>query len=175
MSEARYSLPAVALHWLQAALIAGLFVLGWTMVDLPKGADRSAAYALHKSLGLSALLLTVARIAWRRRHPPPPAFTAGWEASLAAASHRLLYCLLLLAPAAGYLTAAFTAYPMKFFGLPLPKAAPDAALNAAFKLAHEASVWLLASLAVLHGLAALYHLLVRRDRIFLRMLPGRDC
>ena len=70
MSQPRYSLPAIALHWAQAAVILWLLWLGWTMTDLPKGAERSAAYGLHKSLGLAMLLVVVVRLAWRRRQPP---------------------------------------------------------------------------------------------------------
>ena len=80
MNNERYRLPAMLLHWVQAGLILWLLWLGWTMVDLPKGAERSAAYNLHKSLGLLALLLVVIRLAWRRRHPAP----AAWSATIAA-------------------------------------------------------------------------------------------
>ena len=79
MSQLRYSLPAIALHWVQAAVILWLLWLGWTMTDLPKGAERSAAYGLHKSLGLAMLLVVVVRLAWRRRQPPPPTTATGWE------------------------------------------------------------------------------------------------
>ena len=67
MSPVRYTLPAMALHWAQAILVIWLLWLGWTMVDLPKGAERSAAYSLHKSLGLLVLVLTVLRLGWRER------------------------------------------------------------------------------------------------------------
>jgi len=65
MSPVRYTLQAMALHWAQAILVIWLLWLGWTMVDLPKGAERSAAYSLHKSLGLLVLVLTVLRLGWR--------------------------------------------------------------------------------------------------------------
>jgi len=67
----RYTWPAILLHWLEALLVVWLLWLGWTMVDLPKGAERSAAYGLHKSLGLLVLLATLLRLAWRAGHPPP--------------------------------------------------------------------------------------------------------
>ena len=42
MSAQRYTLPAMALHWAMAIIILWLFWLGWTMTDLPKGADGGA-------------------------------------------------------------------------------------------------------------------------------------
>ena len=173
MSGPRYDLPAIALHWLQAALVLWLLWLGWTMVDLPKGAERSAAYGLHKSLGLCALLLTGLRAAWRWRHPAPPALVAGRAAVLAALAHRALYGLLFLVPLAGYLASSFTPYAMKFFGLPLPAIGwPDPALNGACKLVHQVAGWALATLIVLHVVAALHHGM-RRDGTLSRMWPGR--
>lgn len=172
-AERPYGPVAIALHWLQAALVLGLFALGLIMVELPKGPDRSGAFALHKSLGLLALALLAVRFVWRRRHPPGVAAAGAWQEQLAAATHRLLYFLLLLAPLAGFLASTFTAYPMKFFGLPLPKLGwPDAALNAAFGAVHRGALWLLAALVALHVAGALYHAL-RRDRVVWRMLPRR--
>ena len=40
MNNQRYTLPAIALHWGQAVLVVWLLWLGWTMTDLPKGAER---------------------------------------------------------------------------------------------------------------------------------------
>lgn len=172
MNNARYGLPAILMHWLQAGLVLGLLWLGMTMVDLPKGAERSAAYGLHKSLGLCALALVVVRLAWRRRHPAPALLVTGREAVLARATHHVLYGLLLLVPLAGYLASSFTPYPMKFFGLELPAIGwPDPALNGAFKLLHQVGGWSLAALIVLHVAAALRHGL-RRDGTLSRMWPG---
>jgi cytochrome b561 len=172
----RYPLPAIALHWLHAAFIAALLALGWTMVELPKGAERSAAIGLHKSLGLTALLVVGLRLAVRRRHPMTELSGTALERRLARTAHGALYVLLAAAPLAGYLASSFTSYPMKFFGLALPKAGwPDAALNGLFNGAHKAAAWALAAMIVLHVLAALRHAL-RRDGVMSRMLPvsGRD-
>lgn len=173
MSQPRYTLTAMALHWGQAILIVWLLWLGWTMTDLPKGAERSAAYGLHKSLGLLALLLVGLRLAWRARHPAPPAIGQGREAFLAKSVHGGLYVFLLLAPLAGYLASAFTPYAVKFFGIELPKLFPaDESLNALFKQLHLIVVWGGAGLIALHLLGALKHFFLR-DGTLRRMLPGR--
>lgn len=173
MNRARYSRPAMLLHWAQAALIVWLLWLGWTMIDLPKGAERSAAYGLHKSLGLCALLLVLCRLGWRRYCPPPAGLLQGREAVLAALAHRVLYGLLLLVPLAGYLASSFTPYAIKFFGIELPKTGwPDEMLNGLFKQVHLVGIWTLATLIGLHLAAALRHA-VQRDGTMERMLPGK--
>lgn len=175
MSGARYSGPAMLLHWLQAILVLWLIWLGWTMVDLPKGAERSAAYGLHKSLGLLMLGLVALRLFWRRRNPPPALPGKGWEVRLAHLTHHGLYLFLLLAPLAGYLASSFTPYALKFFGIEIPKAGwPDEALNGLFKLLHQVFVWGGAGLIGLHVAGALKHVL-RRDALLQRMLPRWLC
>lgn len=173
MTRQRYTGPAILFHWLQAGLIVWLLWLGWTMIDLPKGAERSATYGLHKSLGLCALLLVTLRLGWRQMRPAPALLTDGWEGRVAGATHVALYVCLVVAPVAGYLASAFTPYAVKFFGIELPKlAAPDEALNGLFKQVHVLAVWALAFLAALHGAAALGHG-VRGDGTLSRMLPRR--
>ena len=172
MSGQRYTLPAIALHWAQAVVVIWLLWLGWSMVDLPKGAERSAAYGLHKSLGLLALILIGVRLAWRRGHPAPALQVSGWQAKLATATHHALYALLLLAPLAGFLASSFTPYAIKFFGIELPRLGwPDETLNGVFKLAHVALVWSLAACIALHIAGGLKHALLR-DGTLQRMLPG---
>lgn len=172
MNIQRYTLPAIVLHWVQAIVVLWLLWLGLTMVDLPKGAERSAAYGLHKSLGLVALLLIIARIAWRRGHPAPRQVATGWEAQLATATHHALYALLLLAPLAGFLASSFTPYAIKFFGIELPKLGwPDESLNGIFKVAHLGFVWGIGGLVALHVAGALKHML-KKDGTLQRMLPG---
>lgn len=172
MSAQRYSVPAMLLHWVQAAIVIWLLWLGWTMIDLPKGGERSAAYSLHKSLGLVALLLVAVRLGWRRRYPAPPLQAIGWEALLARAVHVGLYLFLVVAPLAGYLASSFTPYAIKLFGIELPKAGwPDEALNGLFKGIHVAAVWTGAGLIGLHVAGAVKHALLR-DGTLQRMLPG---
>lgn len=173
MNGTRYSLPAIILHWAMAVIVCWLLWRGWTMIDLPKGAERTAAYSLHKSFGLLVLLLLAIRLAWRRREPPPPLTVSGWEAKLAHLTHHALYAFLLLAPLAGYLASSFSSYPLKFFGLEVLKAGwPDEGLNGVFKLLHVAAAWGGAGLVALHVAGAAKHA-IQRDGTLRRMLPGK--
>lgn len=167
-----YSRTAAALHWTHAALIASLLVIGLNMVDLPKGAERSAAYALHKSLGLVAMALILVRLGWRLYCPPPPhPGIDSKERALASAMHRLLYLLLVLVPLTGFLSICFTKYPLNFFGLPVPKPGwPDADLNHLFSGLHKGSLAALGVALGLHIGAVLRHAW-RRDGTLNRMFP----
>ena len=168
----RYHWVAILLHWVIAALIFGQFALGWYMVDLPKGPDRSYFFALHKSLGLTAAMLIALRIAWRLTHPAPvlPATFPAWKIRAAALNHRLLYLCMVLMPLSGYLSSSFTPYPMKFFGLPFPKLGwAHELVNQIFTTIHVTTSYAFIVLIVVHVAAAVQHLL-RRDGVFSRML-----
>lgn len=167
MNGYRHNLPAILFHWLQAGLILWLLWLGWTMVDLPKGNGRSGAYALHKSLGLLSLGVVLLRLLWRWYRPPPRPLQTGRRFDLARAVHRVLYGFLLLAPVAGTLATSFTPYPLRVFGLDLPKLGwPDETLNGVFKSLHWALVWGGAGVVGIHVLGALAH-----RGVLARMVP----
>jgi cytochrome b561 len=171
-SEQRYSPTAIAIHWLHAVLIIGLLVLGYIMVDLPKGPQRTNLIALHKSLGFCAILLFMLRLGWRYHRPPPPSLSSGWQHLLAEATHHLLYLLLAVVPLAGYVSSSFSKFPLKFFGWPVFKAGwPDDGIHDLLGPLHQYSAYLLAGLLVLHVAGALYHA-VLRDGTLSRMLPG---
>jgi len=171
----RYGGGAIALHWIHALLVIGLIAWGMWMADLPKGPERGWAFGIHKSFGLLAIALIIARIGWRLAHRPPPNTAVhGLEARLASAGHVLLYVLLVVVPVAGLTSVNFTKYPLKFFGIDIPKPGhPDEALNAIFSATHQWLAWLLTALIVIHVLAAIRHGL-KRDGTVQRMLPGRS-
>jgi cytochrome b561 len=174
MKPARYGAGAIALHWTHALIVLGLIGWGIWMADLPKGPDRGWAFGVHKSFGLLAIALILLRLGWRAAHRPPPnTAISGLEARLAHAGHLALYVLLVLVPAAGLTSVSFTKYPLKFFGIELPKPGfPDEGLNAVFSTTHKWLAWTLLALIVIHVLAAIRHGL-RRDGTLERMLPGR--
>lgn len=171
----RYGRGAIALHWVHALLVLGLIGWGLWMADLPKGPERGWAFGIHKSFGLLAIIVIMVRLVWRAGHRPPPPNPAlsPMEHTLATLGHRALYGLLVLVPLAGLTSVNFTKYPLKFFGLEIPKLGwPDEALNAVFSTTHQWLAWLLTALIVVHVLAALRHGL-RRDGTVLRMMPHR--
>jgi cytochrome b561 len=173
--QGRYAWPALVLHWTLALLIIGMLLLGYYMVDIPKGTPGRALYFnLHKSCGVLAGILILARLGWRLTHAPPPlpAGTPRWTRQAAQWSHGLLYACMLLQPASGYLSSSFNRYGVKFFGLALPSWGwEDKPLRDWLMSWHHALAIVFALLIALHVLAAFKHLLLDRDRIFARMLP----
>ena len=171
---ARSTLMAITLHWVIAALVFALFVIGWSMVDLPRGPGRSASFALHKSLGLTVFALALVRIVWRYFHRPPPypASMSFWRITAARSAHLLFYVVMFLQPVSGYLSSSFSGYKTKFYGVPLPHWGwRDPPLNEFFTEIHVMSSVLFVVLVGIHVLGALSHLLTRGDTLFRRILP----
>jgi len=164
------------LHWLVAISIIALLAIGWYMVGIPKQTPaRGIFYNLHKSLGIVAAALIVALIARSLTHrsPPLPASMPAWERRAANLGHVVLYVFMVLSVAAGYLTSSFSKFGPKLFGIPLPHWGwDDVALRERFATAHKLITLAIAVLIAIHIAAALKHLLVDRDGVFQRMLPG---
>jgi cytochrome b561 len=168
----KYTWPAVALHWVMALLVLGMLGLGLYMAPLPKGPERSSLIALHKSIGLTLVVLLALRIAWRTAHEPPayPATMPAWQQQLAHANAIALYALLALQPVSGYLSSSFSGYKTSWFGIPLPYWGWESpVLNAIFNSIHVASSRVLMILIGLHLAGAAWHAFLRRDGVVKRM------
>lgn len=172
----RYTLPAIALHWLLALGIVGSFGVGIYMVDLPLSPDKLKLYNWHKWAGVTILVLSALRLLWRLTHRPPadPPMPT-WQRRAAHATHVLLYVLFFAVPLVGWAFSSAAGFPVVWFGvLPLPDFVPvDKALAAAIKPWHERLAWLMALLVLLHLAAALKHQFIDRDGLIGRMWPGR--
>lgn len=167
------------LHWLSAACIIVLAVVGLTMVKLPKTPTYFWVYTLHKSIGITVLGLVILRLVWRLTVKPPapiPHLTL-WHQRLIRLSHGSLYGLLLIVPLSGWLyDSASGLRPFRLFGLvAMPKLiAPDTIMKHRAHEWHEYGFWILAGLVIMHVGAALYHHWIVRDNVMRRMLPGKE-
>ena len=83
----RYTTVAIILHWLIAAAILFQIILGWRMGDEPKGPATYAIFQLHKSIGITILVLSVFRLIWRFMHARPAETEHGFTGFLAKAVH----------------------------------------------------------------------------------------
>ncbi len=177
----RYTTVAIALHWLLALVIVGMFAVGVYMTDLPFSPQRLKLYNWHKWAGISFLALTVLRLLWRATHRPPALPAAitnampSWQMRAYHATHHLLYVLFFAVPLAGWAYSSAAGFPIVLFGqIPLPDlVGADKALAELIKPLHEWSALALMGLAALHVAAALKHHWVDRDGLLLRMMPGR--
>lgn len=170
-----YDPVAKAFHWLTMLAVAGLVGLGWTMVGMSLSPAKLQYYSWHKWLGMTVLLATLLRLAWRRLHPPPPlpARMPGWERLAAHASHHGLYVLLIAMPLTGWLMSSAGGFPVMLYGvMPLPDlVGRDTALEQVLKAAHYWESIALIALVSLHALAGLKHHLLNKDDVLRRMLP----
>ena len=64
MRRDRYTTPAIVLHWLIAAAILFQMQLPWRFHDL-KTPEAFALIQLHKSVGITILVLSLARLGWQ--------------------------------------------------------------------------------------------------------------
>jgi cytochrome b561 len=170
-----YTAVAKILHWLTALLVLGLIGVGLWMVGLPISLTKLYAYAWHKWIGLTVLVLSVLRLTWRAYRPPPglPGTLTRWERAVAPWSHGMLLVLLLALPLSGWLMSSAGGVSVVWFGvLPLPDLVPrDLALFERLRTLHHWLAWILMALLALHLLAVLRHDVLRRDGIFRRMSP----
>jgi cytochrome b561 len=173
-----YGAVAIALHWLIAIAVVGLFALGLWMTGLTYyDAWYNTAPAIHKGIGVLLLLPLIFRLVWRAASPPPkplPTLTP-FEQSASRLVHGLLYLLLVAVIATGYLISTADGRPVNVFGLFAVPATltglPDQADIAG--QVHLALAIATIALASIHALAALKHHWIDRDRTLLRMLGRR--
>lgn len=190
MASERYTTVAIALHWAIAVSIVGLIASGVWMVDAIKRPETRAiafeTYQIHKSFGLTVLVLSLLRLLWRLTHraPPLPEGLSAVERFGAKATHLLFYVLMLGMPLAGWamVSASKFGLPTIVFGLfewphiawisGIAEVETKAAVEAAFKTGHKYAGYLLAALLLLHVGAALKHHFVNKDGVLARMVPG---
>jgi cytochrome b561 len=169
--------PTIALHWLSALAILVAIGAALTREALDAETARRWLQALHQQAGLLVLLLLPMR--WLARALfPKAAVTREPSAALrwaAAATHVLMYGLLLSLPFLGWALANAQGHPAALFGLiPLPSlVATDPDLAESLDDWHARLAWGLVAMVVMHAAAALWHHFIRRDDTLRGMLPAR--
>lgn len=175
ITQERYSMPAIVLHWLLALMIVIAFGVGLSMSDMPLSPQRLKLYNYHKWAGITILALSALRLLWRLTHKPPPEPPMPtWQRLAAQFTHFALYALFFLVPLAGWAYSSAAGFPIVWFGvLPLPDFVPvDKALAELMKERHGMLAWALAILVVGHIGAAFQHHFILRDGLLNRMKPS---
>jgi cytochrome b561 len=173
----RYTPTAIALHWLLALGLVGIFIVGVYMADLPFSPQRLKLYNWHKWAGVTILLLSLLRLVWRLSHRPPalPATIQSampaWQLAGYHGVHHLMYVLFFAVPLLGWAYSSAAGFPIVWLGiLPLPDfVAPDKALADILKISHKLGALALGGLVVMHVGAALKHHFIDRDGLLSRM------
>jgi cytochrome b561 len=122
MEKTQYDITIRILHWAIAALIFTLIALGWWMSELPRtDANKLSYILLHKSLGISVLILIIGRVAMRLLTPIPPLpdSISASEQKLAKAGHFALYVFMFATPLSGYIMSMASGYGIEWLGIKL--------------------------------------------------------
>ncbi|HTT97293.1 MAG TPA: cytochrome b [Rhizomicrobium sp.] len=182
----RYGSVAMTFHWVIALLVIANICVGLYMGDLPRSDPmKFEIFQIHKSIGLTVLVLSILRVVWRLMNPVPP-LPAGMNPALkigARISHFLLYFLIVAIPLTGYIMVS--ASPLgngtSYFGLfdwpnlPIWTGMTREQLHPiheTWETVHVYLAWSAIVLIPIHVLAALYHGVMRRDGVLSRMVPG---
>ncbi len=183
-ARTRYATVAIVLHWTIAALIILQVVLAGRMEG--RTPEAFAVVQLHKSVGITVLLLSLARLAWRLINPPPPepAGLAAWERRLSAVVHWGFYAVMIGMPLTGWIMVSTSRFvlPTLLFGvvpwphLPgLAELAPvtKAVWNDVAETSHGLIIKGFYVLIALHVAGALKHQFLDRETpVLARMAPG---
>ena len=185
VNQVRYNGVAMTLHWLIAALIITNILIAWYFNTL-NGAAKIPPVQLHKSIGITVLLLSLVRLGWRLVAPPPalPPSVTGWERMAAVTVYVLFYGIMIGMPLTGWALSSasplIAVYPIKLYGvIPWPAIGylthlPHDQMKSAhttFVGLHGLGAKLAYALIVLHVLAAGRHWLILRDGVSGRMVP----
>jgi cytochrome b561 len=174
-SATRYGTVAITLHWLVAAVIVGLFALGYWMVDLDYYHEwYKQAPDIHRSVGILLFATMALRVFWRLMNakPEPLPTHSRFEVLAAHGAHLLLYLLVFTAMISGYLISTADGSSISVFGwFDVPsvtgriKGMEDTA-----GLVHYWVTWAIVGLASVHALAALKHHVYDKDDTLRRIL-----
>lgn len=180
----RYSAVAIALHWVLALALAAMIALGWNMHD-NEGRPIEWMFQLHKSLGITILVLTIARLGWRLLNPPPP-LPDDMKPLEKTASHLVhvgFYALMVLMPLSGWVLVSASPFSVStvLYGsiswphLPfLPDLAVETrrAMAPVIEFVHSKFAWVLIGLVALHVAGAMKHEFGSEEGVLKRMVPG---
>ncbi len=174
--HSRYSTVAIAFHWIIALLLIGNLAVG-LLFDTIEHNDKALFFTLvqlHKSTGITILVLALLRLVWRLVNPAPPypGHMTAAERALALVSHWGFYVLMIALPLSGWAMVSVSAkkFPMFWYGLfEVPMLQVPKSWN--YHDFHEILGWIALAMIVLHVVAALKHHYFDRDDVLARMLP----
>ncbi len=158
----KYHISSRILHALMAVFVIAALAIGIYMTEfLPKeAANRFEIYDLHKSIGVSVLLLVLVRFINRLYRKPPalPVTLPAYEKFLAHFIHYFLYFLMLAVPLSGYLMSNSYGFPVHLFSINMPNLiVANPQIGRFFSQAHEILAYSLLAAVALHVAGALKH------------------
>jgi len=168
-----YGAVAIALHWLMAVAVFGMFGLGLYMVELTYyDSWYRGSLELHKAAGILLALVWLLRLVWRLLNTTPDGLSHKPVENLAAhLVHLALYALLAGLFVSGYLISTADGLGIDVFGwFELPATLTGDNQEDLAGEIHEILAWLLMGLVGVHMLAALKHHFINKDQTLTRMI-----
>lgn len=181
-TDRHYGTVAKSFHWLTALLIFSAFGLGYYGDNAPKQTEAEIArvalvFSIHKTVGIAAFFVALARILWAFSNPKPGLMHPERRLENLAAQvvHWMLYVSLVLVPLSGWMHHAATEgfapilWPL---GQNLPLIPKSFAVAEFFGAWHLVFTKVLLASLILHVLGALKHHVIDKDATLRRMLSG---
>lgn len=169
-SKTNYGSVAVTIHWVSALLIIALLGSGFRAANTIDLDAKAQILSVHAPLGITILILTLARIGWwwfADKKPDPVAGVPRWQEWSGRAVHLLFYVVILGMAASGIgLFILSGAGPILFAGAEAPL--PDFQ-NFPPRVPHGLGARLMVALLAFHAGAALYHHFIKKDGLLGRM------
>ncbi len=168
ISSQPYTPLLKVLHWGMALLIFSLIFAGLSMIRSLEP-WQPALLAVHKTLGVVVFLAVLIRLLVRFSSTSPKLDNElpQIQRFIAKLSHILMYIAMLVMPISGFLMQNAAGRPVYFFDLVLPSfVSIDLGLYGLFREIHGVTALILIILILMHICAALYHALIRRDKVF---------
>lgn len=174
-TDTSYGSIAKFFHWTVALLVIVMILMGISFGYLPRNIFRSFLMQIHKSLGVTILILMVLRLCWHliSKRPKLPSDTKKWELHVIQWTHALLYATVIAMPITGIVMSTAAGYPVHFWWFAtlrvdwIPK---NATLANIMNTSHTVLAWIISILIVLHALAALKHHFINKDNVLKSMM-----
>ena len=179
-TDERYGWMTKLLHWTGVLLIANQFVVAAIMLTTPAdgttaGVAQGGWYNWHKSIGLIAFAVVLARFVWRTTASLPD-----WAPHLSARERRAihwvergLYLGMFLMPVSGFVFVMAGDFGVNLFSTwELPRViSPNQGLATFARWTHTGTAWLLGLAILTHWTIVARHQWRHHDRYVHRMLP----
>lgn len=159
-----------SLHWGMAVVFVGMYGVAYMMQGMAKSPEKYQLYGLHKSVGLTLLVLVLVRFVYRAIHGVPAVsqhLSPLWKLA-AMVGHYALYAAMFLMPLSGYLMESKNISYFGLFEMPVF----SHTWGGFFHESHVVLSYLIYALVGVHVIMALVHHFILKDDTLTRMAPG---
>lgn len=168
-----YPTSAKLFHWVMALMIISMLLLGVSMVQSLAPWHAKAIF-YHRSVGVLVLVLVLFRLANRLffKAPKLPLDLPRLQVFAAHLTQVMLYTAMITMPLSGWLMQSADGRLVSVFGLfnlP-PLIHSNLVAYGFFRELHSLLAWSLIIIILMHAGAALYHRLIRKDKVLQSML-----